>query len=75
MLEFEDKVNTKVLDKVKTRASNRVDITKKPDCRNNIIAWLNDKANSSKRPVFLDRVVVGVLDKKNISASNRVDMR
>lgn len=74
-MEFEDEINAKVLDKVETRAGNRVNITKKPDCRNNIIVWLDDKADSSKRPVFLDRVVVGVLDKENISASNRVDMR
>lgn len=68
-----DEVNTAVSDGVNTGASNRADMTKKPDCGNGVVAWPDDGANSSKRPISLDGVI-GTLDQTDTGVGNKVDV-
>lgn len=45
------------------------------DSRNRVVAWPDDKANSSKKPLSLNKVVVGALNNKNAIVSNRTNMK
>lgn len=49
-------------------------MTKKPDCGNEIVVQLDDKTDSLKRSVFLDRIL-GVLDRADTGTSNKVDIK
>lgn len=60
---------------MKIEAGNGADITKKPDYGDKIVVWPNDKADFSKRLVFLDKVVVKALNKNHTIAGNRVDVK
>lgn len=79
-----DELNIGVLDKIEnratnraeieTRASTRVDVAKRPEYRNRVVAQTKNKADFSKRLVFLDRIIK-TLDGKDITNINRADIR
>lgn len=52
--------------KVETRAGPTANMTKIPNCGNGVVIQLNDKANCSKRPFFLDRIIVETLDRETL---------
>lgn len=74
-MEFGDKINAKISDRIETRASNKIDIIKKFDCGYGIVTQPNNKVDFLKRPNFLAKIVVGALNKDNIIAANRANMR
>lgn len=56
------------------KVGNRGDITKRPDYKNKVIAWPNNRTNFSKKPVSLNRII-GALDQGDIKVSNKADVK
>lgn len=60
---------------MKTWAGNRANMIKRPDYRNKIIIWPDEKVDFLKRSVFLNKINVGVLNIKNTIFGNKVDVK
>lgn len=60
---------------MKIKAGNKINLTKKPDCKNRIISQLDNKANFSKILVFINKIVIAALNKKNTITSDGADVR